>query len=212
MDRVTRADWPPGLAERVPQQGNGDGRRANEDRPLRLLTAAQQQLGSGASVRDDAPPTLADLAMHRPDFAARVVVDPRSMCWRWTGYTDRDGYGRLGGALVHRVVYRLLVGPIPAERPQLDHVAEWGCTSRACCWPGHLEPVTPRVNVLRSRSWAAVNAAKTECIHGHPYDLVNTYWRPGTPDHRDCRACMAMRRHQRRYAGMDPLIPLAEVA
>jgi len=57
-----------------------------------------------------------------------------------------------------------------------------------CCRPDHLEPVTVRVNTLRGRSFSAINAAKSECIHGHPFDLLSTYWRPD--GHRDCRICL----------------------
>ena len=48
---------------------------------------------------------------------------------------------------------------------------------------------------MRGTSSAAVNAAKDECDHGHPFDLFNTYFRPN--GHRDCRICTA--RRQREY-------------
>jgi hypothetical protein len=51
--------------------------------------------------------------------------------------------------------------------------------------------------VMRSQAVTAINAAKTECIHGHPFAGCNVYWRPGTPGHRDCRACARDRRQQR---------------
>jgi hypothetical protein len=125
---------------------------------------------------------LADL----PDsIARRITVDPVSGCWIVGGYRDKDGYARIGDRGAHRVVYELLEGPIPGGLT-LDHVVALGCISRACCWPAHLEPVTSRTNTLRGRSFAAVNAAKTECDHGHPYDEANTYRWNGR---RDCRAC-----------------------
>lgn len=126
-----------------------------------------------------------------PDIAARITVDPVSGCWIAGPPHDRYGYARHAGEGLHRVVYRLLVGEIPAGRV-LDHVQARGCTSVACCNPAHLEPVTHRANVLRGRSFAAVNFAKDECIHGHKFDLYNTYWRPGGR-HRDCRACIRAR-------------------
>jgi hypothetical protein len=74
-------------------------------------------------------------------------------------------------------------------------VAKRGCTRRDCVWPPHLEPVTHRVNVLRGRSFAAVNFAKTQCGRcGEPYDLINCYVWHGR---RDCRACI--RRRVREY-------------
>ena len=123
-------------------------------------------------------------------IATNVAIDPETGEWIWTGRIDRDGYGRYSSEGVHRVVYRLLVGPI---RPgyQVDHVKAWGCTSRACLSPWHLEAVTARENTMRSSSFAAVNAAKAKCDSGHPFDLFNTYYRPD--GHRDCRICIRFR-------------------
>jgi hypothetical protein len=75
-------------------------------------------------------------------------------CWNWTASTDGKGYGqvalgrnggkqRLGRA--HRVVYELLVGPIP-EGLTLDHL----CKNIICVNPDHLEPVTMGENVRRA--------------------------------------------------------------
>ena len=128
-----------------------------------------------------------------------VTVDKTSGCWRVGGYHDKDGLTR----------GRALVGEIPADRPVIDHVAVCGCIWRDCCRPDHLEPVTARVNTLRGRSFAAVNAAKTECVHGHPFDLLGTYWRPD--GHRDCRACIRdrVRRYQQRHRAAIARLPAA---
>ncbi len=127
-----------------------------------------------------------------PDsIANRISVHPAAGCWIVGGCLDKDGYARIKGEGAHRVVYKLLVGEIPEDKPQLDHVVKLGCISRACCWPVHLEPVTARTNTLRGTSFAAVNAAKTKCDNGHELDLYNTYWRPD--GHRDCRICIRFR-------------------
>ena len=80
-------------------------------------------------------------------------LDKTGDCWIWTGSLSHNGYGHIhvGNtvARVHRVVYTLLVGPIP-EGMHLDHVDERGCTSRACCNPAHLEPVTQAENNRRA--------------------------------------------------------------
>jgi len=128
------------------------------------------------------------------DMAASVTVDPETGEWIWAGHLDRDGYGRYHGEGVHRVVYKLLIGPIPPGL-EIDHVRARGCTSRACLSPWCLEAVPRIVNILRGTSFAAVNAAKTRCDHGHEYDLFNTYYRPDGS--RDCRKCTA--RRQREY-------------
>jgi hypothetical protein len=135
-------------------------------------------------------------------IASRITMHPVSGCWVIGGNLDRDGYARIRGEGAHRVVYRILVGPIPDDRPQLDHVRKRGCISRACCWPVHLEPVTARIDTLRGTGFAAINAAKTECVNGHEFDLYTTYYRPD--GHRDCRICIRARvkkyRRRRREA------------
>ena len=106
-------------------------------------------------------------------------------CVLWLGHLDADGYGKINvdrqprGA--HRVVYEMARGPIPAGLV-LDHL----CRNPSCINPEHLEPVTQRENVLRSRSHIAENARKRSCKHGHPFDAANTYWHRGQ---RRCRAC-----------------------
>jgi hypothetical protein len=113
-------------------------------------------------------------------------------CWSWDRPTP-SGYGRFKIAekmfYAHRIAYELLVGPIP-EGLQLDHL----CRQRSCCNPTHLEPVTNRVNSLRSNNVGAIHAAVTHCPAGHPYDDDNTYRYPD--GRRGCRAC----RHDRNVA------------
>lgn len=69
-------------------------------------------------------------------------------CWEWTGSLTQAGYGHMSvdGKLdyTHRIVWELLVGPIP-EGLVIDHL----CRNRACCNPDHLEPVEQAVNVRR---------------------------------------------------------------
>jgi hypothetical protein len=119
-----------------------------------------------------------------------------SGCWLWTAATNADGYGLLWRGnrsylMAHRASYELHVGPIP-EGLTIDHL----CRNRRCINPAHLEPVTNRTNVLRGAGITAQNAAKTHCIHGHPYDEQNTYLRRDGA--RACRICK--REVQRRAA------------
>lgn len=119
-------------------------------------------------------------------IASRITVNPQTGCWVYDGVKGVKGYMKLqhllaGERRVHRVVYRLLVGPIPPGFT-LDHVRDRGCVSRACCWPVHLEPVTNRENVRRGHL-----APQDSCVHGHPRNEVNTYVSPSGK--RQCRVC-----------------------
>jgi hypothetical protein len=107
-------------------------------------------------------------------------------CWQWDN-PDSEGYGRVTFSgtqyLAHRVVYENLVGPIPAGL-HIDHL----CRNRGCVNPDHLDPVTCRVNVMRSPiAIGAVNARKTHCKRGHEFTAENTYVLPEGGRH--CREC-----------------------
>lgn len=115
-------------------------------------------------------------------------------CWEWKS-TLNSGYGMIyfrGKSIgAHRLVYRVLVGPIP-KGLELDHL----CRNRKCVNPAHLEPVTGKENRLRSESPCAKNARKTHCKRGHLLQPPNLTWcsRPGG---RQCRECLNM--FQRNY-------------
>jgi len=121
-------------------------------------------------------------------------------CWLWTGGKDQYGYGMTFYRGIrersHRVVYSMIIGPIPKgvdarRHAQLDHV----CKNKSCCNPEHLELVTQRENVLRGDSPPAQNALKTLCKYGH--ELTTT-----PSGRRDCRTCDNAR-HAKRMVGKD---------
>jgi hypothetical protein len=125
----------------------------------------------------------------------RASVASPDGCWIWPGYVKPNGYGEMTwlspeGVRVrgpHRVSYWVHKGPI-ADGLTIDHL----CRTRACCNPDHLEAVTSRENVMRAPSApAAINAAKTECPQGHPYDEANTKWVPTYKGRKQrmCRIC-----------------------
>lgn len=105
-------------------------------------------------------------------------------CWVWDGAIQGAGYGTAWDKrirkikLAHRLVYELLVGPIP-DGLTLDHL----CRNRACVNPEHLEPVSMKENVLRGISPSAQKARQVLCIRGH--ELV------ATPKGRRCFICVA---------------------
>jgi hypothetical protein len=154
---------------------------------------------SAAAIVARSPVQLLDerLAELPPNVRARIIVTDDPCRWIGTPPLDKNGYARFAGKGLYRVVWELLFGPVAAGLV-LDHVKDRGCATNACSWPLHLEPVTPRINCLRGRSFAAVNFRKDRCgTCGEPFDLFNTYWKPN--GHRDCRACI--RRRVREYKG-----------
>lgn len=120
----------------------------------------------------------------------RVAKDDESGCWIFAGCLNRTGYGQVtlsfeeGHALVHRVVYGRMVGPIP-DGLVLDHL----CRTPACCNPEHLEPVTQAENIRRGEAAesARLRAAEREtCGRGHRW-AENLHITPAGK--RRCRAC-----------------------
>lgn len=117
-------------------------------------------------------------------------------CWLWDGGRS-DGRGVINvnrrTRYAYRVVYELVVGPIP-EGLTLDHL----CRNPNCVNPAHLEPVTAWVNTSRTDSWMAQRARATHCIHGHEFTPENTYRTGPDKRHRACRECARRRDRERR--------------
>jgi hypothetical protein len=114
-------------------------------------------------------------------------VDVRPDHWLWTGSQTSKGYGKFSyrenGKVItvsaHIFAWRLLVGPIPPETPFLDHIDV--CLTKLCCWPHHLEPVTPKENNRRHY------ARQTHCVNEHEFTPENTY--VPKEGQRVCRQC-----------------------
>lgn len=102
-------------------------------------------------------------------FESKYDKQP-SGCHVWNGPLDRDGYGtfffRKLNRRAHRVAWFLIHGPIPNGM-----IVNHKCRNRACVNHQHLELITRGDNaLLDSGSVAALNARKTHCPKGHPYD------------------------------------------
>lgn len=151
------------------------------------LQASGRRLPRGAGI------SVADKLRSRAEFDF-------GGCWVWHGRIVR-GYGVLTingrPRRAHRISYEEFAHQIPAGL-QLDHL----CRNRSCINPHHLEPVTPRENTYRSHiALAPINAAKTQCPQGHPYDEENTgITYRGKQRERYCRTCARERVRRRRAA------------
>lgn len=136
----------------------------------------------------------------REEVLRRVDINADG-CWIYRGKPQRDGYalitsrGRCTAA--HRFVYKLLVGPIPDDKP-LDHTCHTkdevcaggtACSHRRCVNPEHLEPVTDAENAQRAKGKI------THCPSGHEYAGWNLIRYRGR---RYCRACIYARRSESR--------------
>lgn len=121
-------------------------------------------------------------------------------CWIWRG-SIADGYGvfLINGKqmMAHRASYQLFVGPIP-EGLRLGHT----CYKKRCVNPEHLIPLTTRETLLRGKTIAARNAAKTHCRKGHEFTTENTY--KNKAGGRMCRTCSLLRAHDKYFKTRKP--------
>lgn len=114
---------------------------------------------------------------------ARIRV-PDSPCWIWDAARLPKGYGTFDGTTAHRVVYAMLVGPIP-DGFEIDHL----CKNPTCVNPAHLEAITQLENNLRSNSVTAMRGRQRVCQRGHEFTPENTYVEQR--GRRRCRKCRA---------------------
>lgn len=130
-------------------------------------------------------------------IAEKLQLDEATGCWNWTGKIRPDGYAKIntGGHqgpmdYVHRLMYELLIGPIP-DGLVIDHAK---CRNRKCGNPYHLEPKTIAEN---ADCWRR----QTHCIHGHPFNELNTWVKhnPNGSIRRHCRTCLRLRARKRQH-------------
>src|SRR6185295_7895059 len=104
---------------------------------------------------------------------AQVEQITESGCWIFMGHCTERGYARVRfngkNTRVHRLFYEYFVGRIPTGLMP-DHT----CRVRCCVNPFHVTPKTSKDNVLCGIGLTAMNARKTHCRKGHPYDEINT--------------------------------------
>ena len=125
-----------------------------------LLPTLRQSRADWEAVWDRAEEPAQSLPLYDQPLPRRFLKksqwDHYSGCWLFTGYLN-GGYGQIWDGerrtteQVHRYVYLRLVGPIPEDRPTLDH----RCRNAACFYYGHLEPKT-----IADNARAAAHARK----------------------------------------------------
>lgn len=118
-------------------------------------------------------------------FASKFDIESDSGCWLWTSSKNHKGYGYMTVDTVswaaHRLSYLHHTGPIP-DGLEIDHL----CRVRNCVNPNHLEAVTHRVNIQRTREYSGA-----DCSHGHPRtpENVMTYVKSSGKVVHECIPC-----------------------
>lgn len=150
---------------------------------------------------DDFPCAHVSRVVSAADYERRfwsyVDITSPDNCWLWQGCLNRDGYGvfvtpSCTSGLAHRFAYELFREPIP-DGLETDHL----CRVRRCCNPAHMEAVSHKENNIRGNTLTAINAKKTHCIRGHPYDAENTYITKNGS--RNCRTCHRAQYEAKRF-------------
>jgi hypothetical protein len=167
---------------------------------VRSTTVSKHLRRAGVAIRDGSGPRRRIPVFER--IMRHTVVNEATGCWvcdlrpgaAYACLTRREGPGVT--TLAHRIVYMLLVGPIPFGYA-LDHL----CRVRRCVNPAHLEPVTIAENVLRGEGTAARHARQTHCLRGHPLSGDNLVVYGGD---RHCRACTDIVRRRRALRRRSP--------
>lgn len=132
-------------------------------------------------------------------FEQKYIPEPNSGCWLWLGGVSA-GYGMFWrgdrSVQAHRASWEFINGPIP-EKMTIDHRE---CRLKLCVNPAHMVLCSQRENMLQPDGNGGINAAKTHCKNGHPFNWTNTHHyinsANGRP-RRACRACWKERNRER---------------
>lgn len=135
-------------------------------------------------------------------FEGKYIPEPNSGCWLWTASLNTYGYGQIyvrdlgRHDHAHRVSWELFKGEIPVGM-DIDHL----CRVRSCVNPDHMQPVSPRENIMRGTAPPALNSVKTHCSRGHEFNSQNTsISHAGKRACRQCRLITERLRNKRKRA------------
>lgn len=139
-------------------------------------------------------------------FFKNVGKRSNDECWEWRGGRDQNGYGIIGKGKrhsgrwqAHRLSWTLYNGPIPMGLV-LDHI----CCNPPCVNPAHLRVCTQYENIMYSKCITALNAGKSECIHGHSFaDAYIITNRTTGQQSRKCRVCTKLAKKRPRPVTLD---------
>lgn len=127
-------------------------------------------------------------------FWDRVLIGDG--CWPFTTRLNRQGYGRYGNALAHRVAWELWTGE--TLRPYPDEVVCHRCDNPSCVRPDHLFVGTQADNIRdaqrKGRLSPAPHGPRERCRRGHLFAEHAIMRRQG----RLCGVCDAEREARRR--------------
>jgi hypothetical protein len=123
-------------------------------------------------------------------------VETNGTCWEWLGRRSHDGHGHFqvaGGdhSATHFVWFLVWHRWPEALLHSCDH--PW------CVNPAHLSEAA----LSDELDW--YYPRKDQCIHGHPFDEMNTYHYMGR---RMCKACNRIRQLQKRVECAKPVQPV----
>jgi len=125
-------------------------------------------------------------------FLSKIIIIKE--CWEWSGYKDKDGYGKFSlnrtPFMAHRISFNIFKGIIK-DNLVIDHI----CHNRSCINPEHLRQVTIKTNTLEnSVGNAYFNSIKTHCNKGHEFIGANI-GKDSSGD-RYCKKCHCIRQKE----------------